>query len=87
MTRKIFRKRTDVPVVPGPDGARIPKMDCDACGAKNTPVFLVRLADDLGESARCVDFRTCAQRYRMGMSPTAYQRYLRGHEAIFSLAR
>lgn len=83
MTRIVPR----VPVVPGKDGARRPKADCAACGTTLTPVLLLPEVVDDQQIWVCVDYRVCAQNYRLGMSPAGFQRYLQAHEAVLVPAR
>lgn len=64
-------------VVPGPPQ---PTDRCGACGTSTGKI--VRRAYAYNDLQLCEDWAACIQRYRMGMTPQAYIRYLRAHDAV-----
>lgn len=63
-------------VIPGPPQ---PAVRCVACGSTEK---VARQAYKYNDLELCEDGVACAARYRMGMTPSAYQLYLKGRDAV-----
>lgn len=64
-------------VIPGPPQ---PAVRCVACGS--TTEKIIRQAYKYNDLELCEDGVACAKRYRMGMTPQAYIRYLKARDAV-----
>lgn len=72
-------KPPEVPVVPGPDGARrgsIPR--CVACNVDGGVIRVPMIIEGGEAIVVCLDGHECAKRYRRGASPASYGAALRG---------
>jgi hypothetical protein len=78
MTRKVFGETAQVVGQPQ-------KKPCDACGDTRRVEVQVIAGN---YCTVCVDFHSCTERYRMGMTPESYQVYLKArHTLALSMAR
>lgn len=72
-------ERSEVPVVPGPEGAkRRPMPACDACSTDADATRCLHVVGPDLVVMLCRNAAACARRYRRGASPESYAAALRG---------